>query len=424
MYINTTCVTKSVKQSFASKITTALQIEYSNSSLSDRLTIPEHILESEHFKDWMGLYSSTNILNQNESDNVFIIHEDMYLETLEIKSKEDILRIINIEAMLLFTPKHRIQILKNIYEFWIDNPESSGIVLPDIHISWFGNQVRALFLEKNHLPIQCMKSNHVELLDFLIEKDGKETIDNSNIVFTLLYYSVTNNHLEITEHGLKIGLKTSNDLIDVAITKKNLQMFNLLIEYKVSYTKKTLKLAAESDILDIYKHFLKECFEKLDKSYFRYYVDNTLKNINNLEFLFFSCDLRSELVKINGLYLLNECIQNAHSVQVITLIDRYYTMMMINGKTLIHELLKENKYMPDAIIEKNDLELYTYLRSIGFKVSNSALETALHYKTRNIAPGLIKKHIRDDIELEEIENREYAEELESQLLAEEEYYGY
>ena len=417
MYINTTCVTESVKQLFENKITpnVALQIEYSNSSLSERLTIPEHILDSEHFKDWMDLCSSTNVLN--ESNNVFIIHEDMYLETLEIISKEDILRIINIESMLLFTPKHRIQILKNIYEFWIDNPESSGIVLPEIHVSWFGNQVRALFLEKNHLPIQCMKSNHIELLDFLIERDSKETVDNSNIVFTLLYYSVTNNHLEITEHGLKIGLKVSNDLIDVAITKKNLQMFNLLIEYKVSYTKKTLKLAAECDILEIYKHFLQ------DKTYFKYYVICTLKNINNLEFLFFSCGksspsdlqhsasgLRSELIKIDGLYLLNECIQNAHSVQVITLIDRYYTMMMVNGKTLIHELLKENKYMPDAIIEKNDLELYTYLRSIGFKVSESALETALHYKTRNISPGLIKKHIRDDIELEEIENREYAEE--------------
>jgi len=43
-------------------------------------------------------------------------------------------------------------------------------------------------------------------------------------------------------------------------------------------------------------------------------------------------------------------------------------------------------------------------------VSESALETALRYKTRNISPGLIKKHIRDDIELEEIQNREYAEE--------------
>ena len=357
-------------------------------------------------------------MNLCSSENVFIIHEDMYLETLEIKSKEDILRIINIESMLLFTPKHRIQILKNIYEFWTDNPESAGIVLPEIHVSWFGNQVRALFLEKNHLPIQCMKNNHIELLDFLIERDSKEIVDNSNIVFTLLYYSVTNNHLEITEHGLKIGLKVSNDLIDVAITNKNLEMFKLLIEYKVSYTKKTLKLAAECDILDIYKYFLQ------DKTYFRYYVICTLKNINNLEFLFFSCGLRSELIKIDGLYLLNECIQNAHNVRVIQLIDRYYTMMMVNGKTLIHELLKENKYMPDAIIEKNDLELYTYLRSIGFKVSESALETALRYKTRNISPGLIKKDIRYDIELEEIENREYAEEWESQQLAEEEYNGY
>jgi hypothetical protein len=40
----------------------------------------------------------------------------MYLKTLEIKLKEDILRIINIESMLLFIPKYRIQILKNILE--------------------------------------------------------------------------------------------------------------------------------------------------------------------------------------------------------------------------------------------------------------------------------------------------------------------
>ena len=71
--------------------------------------------------------------------------------TLKISSKEDFQRLIEADHMFGFTSKTQILILESMYEFWLNDPNSSELPLPVKDFSHFGNQVRALFMETNNI---------------------------------------------------------------------------------------------------------------------------------------------------------------------------------------------------------------------------------------------------------------------------------
>ena len=145
-----------------------------------------------------------------------------------------------------------------MYNFWLNDPDSGELPLPVKDFSHFGNQVRALFLESETvLPIRCFQGNYIELFDYLIKRDGVRMVDSGRWPdYTLPFYGVVCNHIEIVKRGLELGVSVADDVIDEAIKQQNIEMFRLLVNHNVRYTKKTLDAAAKKGVIEMYEYFL------------------------------------------------------------------------------------------------------------------------------------------------------------------------
>ena len=117
-------------------------------------SLPDFILESEHFKDWRALCPD---------ETMFAMQSDLVFDTLDINTNEDLYSIIECEAQYLFTKDARIRILRKIDYYWENNPNASGLKLPKLEASYFGDQVNGLFerLDSFMSAMLCMKNNYL-----------------------------------------------------------------------------------------------------------------------------------------------------------------------------------------------------------------------------------------------------------------------
>ena len=109
-------------------------------------SLPDFIRESKHCENWRELFPN---------ETVFSCSDDMYLDSLDINTPEDFAKIIECEALHLFTQHARIKILRNIETFWMETPYQ--IELPKKGASWFGDQVICLFETKGD-PFICLNT--------------------------------------------------------------------------------------------------------------------------------------------------------------------------------------------------------------------------------------------------------------------------
>ena len=108
---------------------------------------------------------------------------------------------------------------------------------------------------------------------------------------------------------------------------------------------------------------------------------------------------------VNGVKLLKECLLTVRKLETIQFLEKHYD-------TSIQQIRIEAGgylYIDDAIIKKDDYELYMYLRSNGFEVAPHSAAIALENKCSKISPGLLKKHFDDDLKMKKM--REYDEAL-------------
>jgi hypothetical protein len=340
--------------------------------------------------------------------------------TLKIRSTEDFQRLTEADHMFGFTTKTQILIFESMYDFWLNDPNSSELPLPVKDFSHFGNQVRTLFTETNNiLPVRCFQGNYVELFDYLLKRDGLHKVDSGRWPdYTLPYYSAVCNHVEITRRGLEVGVAVAKDCIDQSIKENNQEMFDLFISFKVKYSVRTLELAAEKGLPEMYKHFLKVAIDKklLDK-----FVLKTLENKDNLEFLLQRSG--TDLTGINGEELLEECLKNVYNVEIFQMIDGYFTKPedRIRGKTLLNKMIDfrpGSRYMPEKVIYKDDYELFTYLQSKGLLINEFLILSAIDtYKPHRLTPGFLKKQFAEQEAVLEIERMEALWDAESREAA-------
>lgn len=316
--------------------------------------------------------------------------------TLKIRSTEDFQRLTEADHMFGFTTKTQILILESMYDFWLNDPNSSELPLPVKDFSHFGNQVIALFTETNNiLPVRCFQCNYVELFNYLLKRDGLHKLDSGRWPdYTLPYYGAVCNHIEITRRGLEVGVAVAKDCIDQAIKENNQEMFDLFISYKVKYSVRTLEIAAEKGLPEMYKHFLKVAIDKklLDK-----FVLKTLENKVNLEFLLHRSGIDLCALGINGEELLEECLKNVYNLEIFQMVDAYFTKPdhMSNGKTLINKVVESRqvfRYIPEKVIYKDDYELFTYLQGKGLLINEFLILSAIDtYKSNRLTPGFLKR---------------------------------
>ena len=316
--------------------------------------------------------------------------------TLKIRSTEDFQRLTEADHMFGFTTKTQILILESMYDFWLNDPNSSELPLPVKDFSHFGNQVIALFTETNNiLPVRCFQCNYVELFNYLLKRDGLHILDSGRWPdYTLPYYGAVCNHVEITRRGLEVGVAVAKDCIDQAIKENNQEMFDLFISYKVKYSVRTLEIAAEKGLPEMYKHFLKVAIDKklLDK-----FVLKTLENKVNLEFLLHRSGIDLCALGINGEELLEECLKNVYNLEIFQMVDTYFTKPdhMSNGKTLINKVVESRqvfRYIPEKVIYKDDYELFVYLQGKGLLINQFLILSAIDtYKSNRLTPGFLKR---------------------------------
>jgi len=364
-------------------------------------SLPEFITNSSLFIMTLDMYPTMK---------TFPFLRSKMPSSLKIESCEDFQRLTEADHMFGFTPKTQVQIFESMYEFWLNDTSSVNLPLPVKDFSHFGNQVRELFLESNSiLPVRCFQHNYVELFDYLLKRNGLHKVDSGRWPdYTLPYYGAVCNHVEITRRGLEVGVAVAKDVIDQAIIKNNQEMFDLLISHNVRFSTRTLELAAEKGLPGMYKYFLKVA---IDKKMLSKYVFKTLENKDNLEFLLHKSGVNLHTEEnIDGRELLAHCIREAYSAEILQLVDGYFTKMNVNGKTMINTMSQFRpglEYISEKVIYKEDLELFTYLQSKGFLISELLIYYVIEtHKSIKFTPGFMKKQFAEQEAILKIERME------------------
>lgn len=339
-------------------------------------SIPRHIIESNHFKDLLEIYPG---------ETVFPFYNTSFSSTLEIHSQADIDLIMESEYRFMFSHDSRVEILRNIYKYWMEDPNSSSIELPEDNYSWFANQVLSLFEDRDSAIIMtCMKMNYVELFDFIIERDGLIAIEDASrlSIYSLLYYAVYNGNVEILRRGIEVGCELSIDLIDIAVKMDNLEIVTILIENGLTPTNKTGKIAAEHASPELFCMILDKFVFIVNKDL----LIPALNNLDNLKELVLNRKIRLDSMDSS---LLREALAGSKDLDVINFIEEQF-------KLTWDDILKISKFIPESVIKNDNLKLYNYLRTKGFYVRESLITSAIHNKCMNITPGLIRKHCNDE----------------------------
>lgn len=374
-------------------------------------SLPEFITESALF---------IRTLDMCPTMTEFTYDRNKMVHTLKILTREDFEKLIDADYMFGFTSKVQIQLFENMYNFWLNDPNSLELPLPVKDFSHFGNQVRALFLESETiLPVRCFQGNYVELFDYLLKKNGLRTVDSGRWPdYTLPFYGVICNHIEIVIRGLEVGVSVADDVIDQAIKQKNLEMFRLLVNHnKVRYTNKTLELAAKEGLPEMYEYFL-NVSKKRGLDWLNKYVFKTLQNKDNLEYLL----LRSgvDIKFIDGLDLLQECISEGYSAKTLQLVDAHFSKPDTNQNTLINELQKIPGYtnISDKVIFNEDLELFMYLQSKDFLITPKLIDYVTQtHKSSKFTPGFLKhQYAKQQEYLERKRQKDEEEAVEAEFL--------
>jgi hypothetical protein len=193
-------------------------------------------------------------------------------------------------------------------------------------------------------------------------------------------------------------------------------MFWLLVNNKnVRYTNKTLDIAAKEGSLEMYKHFLGVARGASIIS-IRRYVLKTLYNKANLEYLLRESDVNLRCV--NGLELLQECIREGLSAEIIQLVDTSFSELDGDTKPLIYKLQEIEGFanIPEKVVYNEDLELFMYLQSKGFLIRPSLIDYVRNtHKSPKFTPGFIKRQYAHQEAALERKKQEEDESIENQI---------
>jgi hypothetical protein len=348
--------------------------------------VPEYILESEFYKKWRDL---------SPDETMFQLLETMFIENFTINSQKDFEHIIRAESELILSRSTRVKILSNIKKFWLNNPASAQLVLPQKDDSFFGNQVISLLRDSDDtITIECMKNGYMDLFTYLVEECDWVNIRNYkwNLCQSNLYYAVMNDNMEILVYAIEKGVSIRNDVMTAAIMKKNIKIIEYLISKRADFNYSALEEVNKINSPEIFK-LLIDYNEQLEHNFPpETLLEWALDNIDYLKDLLLNRQIVSSYDYEVYEILIKKCIRRFKKVNVIQFIREYFHMKDQN-LTQIPGITSQMSY---KIISSNDYELYMYLRANGFRVHEGILEEAISRKCMTITPGLVRQHIKDE----------------------------
>jgi hypothetical protein len=360
-------------------------------------TLPDFILESEYFKNWSELCPNEHMIT---------LSNKMYLENLEITCNEDLYKLIECESLMLFSSKARVEILRNFNTYWMENPNSSGLRLPVKNCSYFGDQLLGLLEgdEPFYIMMYCMKNDYRDLFEYIYQRDGVKSFRSSHpfAVFTLNYYAIVNHNNELLDRAIEIGCplrgpkSSSSMLFEPVIDKNNIEAARILIKHGVKIEGAEIERAAEFASIELFRLILDTFMPNINQFCFTEnkgrILYRALKNIENLKEMFLNRDICFDDIELWKNDLLKFCITKSMSLEVVKFIEEYFSYTL---EDYIKSKPKDehcHKYISNIIVEKDNIELFNYMRGYGFIVGELSHVTAAEKRCVKLTPGFIKFH--------------------------------
>ena len=181
--------------------------------------LPNHILRSNYYKGLGEIHD----LNK---ETHLSFPEEIYKETLEINSSDDLNQVIVSESYFGYDEETKQEIFKNANNYWLSTEDP--ITMPN-PITFFARQVIELIFGPRHITIiNCMKVNYHELLRFALENNfpNRPTLGG---LYTNLYFAAANNSIECARIGLANGFEISKSAFEMAIERNHFEMVQLFV---------------------------------------------------------------------------------------------------------------------------------------------------------------------------------------------------
>ena len=360
-------------------------------------TLPDFILESEYFKNWRDLCPKEHMIT---------LSNKMYLENLQITCNEDLYKIIECESLMLFTSKARVEILRNFNTYWMENPNSSGLRLPVKNCSYFGDQLLGLLEgdEPFYIMMYCMKNDYRDLFEYIYQRDGAKSFRSSHpfAVFPLNYYAIVNHNNELLNRAIEIGCplrgpkSSSSMLFEPVIDKNNIEAARILIKHGVKIEGAEVERAAEFASIELFRLILDTFMPNINQFCFTEnkgrILYRALKNIENLKELFLNRDICFDDIDLWKNELLKFCIMKSMSLEVVKFLEEYFSYTLEDYRKSKPKNEDWHKYISDTIVEKDNIDLFNYMRGYGFIVCELSHLTASEKRCVKLTPGFIKFH--------------------------------
>lgn len=318
--------------------------------------LPTFIVRSQYYTNLQDLLGTINTC----------VREDALIDTLDIKSLNDIEKIIISDLFFGFCFDDRVQILRNIHRFSKSTTEK--LTIKDQKASFLAGQIHILLTEKeDHVIMVCMKLNYSELLEMSLQNNF-ERMNYWIPGYSDMYYAAANTNIDCFRIGLKYRFLIDRFTVGRIARRGNPEMLELLISTEPGSYPITSKACEEAETIETIEFFLKHGFKM-------YYT--TISNAaskGNLEKMKYAiehgCKIPDDVVA-SATYSKNiDCLKLA----------------------IIHSPIKSPEIM-HYIIETDNLEVFNLALEHGFLVNTDCLKTVTKSKCVNITSEIVNKHI-------------------------------
>ena len=358
-------------------------------------SLPQHILDSEHYKDWRDLCPENTI---------YYMDNAIFAPTLSVNSNDDFYQIIKCDANFLFSSETRIQLLGTFDNYWRNDPNSAQLVLPKKGASYFGDQVIELFTTKGGafmIMMSATKNGYRELFEYIYTRDGPAAFQSNHpfCVFPLMYYAICTNNNDILRRGIELDAPFKFSLIEPAIDKNNIEALQIVIQEckrrAIPLRMSSLGYAAKNASRETFAMIL-DAFVVGDINDFfavNSILYDALANPPNLEELVVK---RGFIIRATAADLLEYCIEKSLSIEVVRLIESQLGVTLTQYRASIPCEDRWKTYISDNVVKTDNYDLYMYMRSCGFLVCDLSPINAIDYGCLRITPGLLKYHHNQD----------------------------
>ena len=358
-------------------------------------SLPQHILDSEHYKDWRDLCPENTI---------YYMDNAIFAPSLSVNSNDDFYQIIKCDANFLFSSETRIQLLGTFDNYWRNDPNSAQLILPKKGASYFGDQVIELFTTKGGafmIMMSATKNGYRELFEYIYARDGRAAFHTNHpfCVFPLMYYAICTKNNDILRRGIELDAPFKFSLIEPAIDKNNIEALQIVIQEckrraipvkisSIGYAAKNASRETFAMILDAFVVGDINDFFAVNSILY-----DALANPPNLEELVVK---RGFIIRATAADLLEYCIEKSLSIEVVRLIESQLGVSLTQYRASIPCEDRWKTYISDNVVKTDNYDLYMYMRSCGSLVCDLSPINAIDYGCLRITPGLLKYHHNQD----------------------------